>query len=166
MYITDEEIADRAGLSDCTREEFENKSHLMDVARAQLEQEHLWRVYEVWEEALDYLKIEPKADEIVELLLRGWIDDLDVHESIVCEHGIVYYNGWEITERGNQIMFENKDGSAFFDVDLYEGLKVCERVDQEPAKLVEAFSAELTPVQVIRFKRILHRVEESARLRA
>lgn len=169
-YITDDEIRARMAVEGRNSKDRSVFDEQYAISRAELEQEHLWRVYEVWDEALEALGDEPGKEQIALMLLRGWTDSEHISESIVCLNGQFYFNDWEITRHENQWHFEHcyRKGGKFFDVDLLVGLQICEQADRDPDAQREALirKLKLNDAQVIQLDRFARTVAAATKVRA
>ena len=162
MYITDEDIRDRAILNGMeqypnTYEQREIATGYMEAAQAELEQEHAWGIYQVWQEAVDALKglDEPKPEECAWFLMSG----MSCMDECVYADGEFFYNEGQITHHEGQWMFDHtQDTVALFDVDLLNGLQVCKDHDQAIAERSKTLAREfrLNPIQLIKFNKLVN----------
>ena len=133
MEISKADIYDRASIEHHINPMMNDDAQdeaLLDAARQELEQEHLWRCFEVFDEAMEALDGHPDAEAVAWKLMQGWNCELD--ESL-CDKFSIFYNEWEVTVGVNQWIFDHQILPVkFFDVDLLNGLEICEEHDADP----------------------------------
>jgi hypothetical protein len=133
MEISKADIYDRASIEHHINPMMDDDAQdeaLLNATRQELEQEHLWRCFEVFDEARAALGFHIDAVAVAWKLMQGW--DCDLDES-VCDGKNFYYNDWEISRRDNQWFFDHMSfDTNFFDVDLLNGLEICEEHDADP----------------------------------
>jgi len=162
MYIKEADIRDRAILNGMEQhpnnyEQREIATGYMEAAQEELEQEHLWEIHQVWDEAVEALNDldEPKAEECAWFLMSG-MADLD---ECIYDQGEFFYHEWQITHHEGQWMFDHMQETAvFFDVDLFNGLEVCKDHDDAIKARTRTLERELslTPIQRIKLNNLVN----------
>ncbi len=147
-----------------------NRDDLKETTVEELEQEHLWRIYEVWEQALQDLEDEPNRHEIILMLLKGWTDEQHIMDSEITLGNKVFFNDWEITRTDDGWSFENccRENCVFLDTDLLIGLERCEQIDREPSAQRESLihKFRLNESQIIQLDRYTRTVAAATKVRA
>jgi hypothetical protein len=102
----------------------------LDEARKELEEEHLWRCFEVFDEAIKALDGHPDAEAVAWKLMQGWNCHLD---DSLTDGKNLYFNDWQISPCESQLFFDHQIlPTNFYDVDLLDGLDLCEVHDADP----------------------------------
>jgi hypothetical protein len=163
MEISQADIYDRANIeyhmNTMMGDDAQDEARL-DEARQELEQEHLWRCIEVFDEAIEALDGHPDSEAVAWFLMRGW--NCDLEESIT-DGFALFFNEWEISRRDGQWLFDHLAlDTQFFDVDLLNGLEVCEGHDKaievRKAQLIKA--CKLNNVQTLQLDRIISQAHQ------
>jgi hypothetical protein len=159
MEISQADIYDRANIeyhmNPMMGDDAQDEARL-DEARLELEEEHLWRCFEVFDEAIEALDGHPDSEAVAWMLMKGWNSDLDEG---VSDSWNLYFNDWEISRRNGQAwLFDHQIlPTNFLDVDLLNGLEVCESHDDSPfmkkARLVKG--SKLNKVHTIQLDRLI-----------
>ena len=155
-YIDSTDIFDRGALNGMhsSRHNYTDRSNHLIAAEQQLEQEHMWQVFEWFDDAVAALK-RHQVDDIEEtawLLLKG----MDEHHTEVTNGRDFYFNDWEIKQdKGLWRLANNFTHETRVRTWLLGAIDDCERLDNEPAALKAKFEADLTSLQVIRLQKVI-----------
>ena len=145
MYISKTDIEDRALLNGMPFHQPVNpiddtSDNFMEAAEEQLIEEHIWAIYELYEEAVEALNDQYTdfVQEIAWKLLSGMGPD---DECVTDRAGEFFYREWEIMFYGNAgWRFDHHDGRKnFWDISLMNGLLACDDFDNDLVYMIDHY---------------------------